>query len=51
MLIYEYEFEDGEIYRLLNKCFSIADLVALEELHGRKIRFGRRKVLKVRNKK
>ncbi len=42
MLIYEYEFEDGEIYTLVNNGFSIADLEALEELHGHKIRFSRR---------
>ena len=42
MLIYEYEFEDGEIYKLVNKSFSVADLVALKNLHGHKIRFGRR---------
>ena len=34
-MIFEYKFEDGAVYKLLDIGFSASDLWKLEEVHGK----------------
>ena len=34
-MIFIYTFSDGEVYKLIDKGFSAADVFALEKIHGR----------------
>lgn len=40
-MIFIYEFSDGEIYTLINKGFSTADILALEDVHGKCLKIKR----------
>lgn len=44
MTIFYYEFKDGSLYELLNIGLSIADVSALEKIHGKCVDNGYKRI-------